>query len=59
MKLGLEANLVCESCDISDKENTLSSANKCFNCKDELGQGCEKCEFDFNEENEEKLKCLQ
>ena len=55
-KLELETNLICDSSNISNKENTLSSMNKCFNCKDELGQGCEKWEFFFNEENEEKLK---
>ena len=52
-------NLVCESCDISDKENTFSSTNKYFNCEDELRQGCEKCEFVLNEENEEILKCIE
>ena len=47
----------CKQC---SSNNILSSDGKCYNCKDELGQACQKCNFTKKEDNfNEELYCLK
>ena len=49
-------NIICKYC---PKEAVLSKENKCFFCEEELGKGCNKCQFVYDEENEiDKLECI-
>ena len=53
---GNETNEIrCKYC---PPDSALSSDGKCYNCQEELGEGCTKCSFIKDEENNtEKLQC--
>ena len=44
-------------CKYCPNNNILSNDGKCYNCKDELGQNCDSCKFNIEEDNKEKLIC--
>jgi hypothetical protein len=48
-------------CKICSSYNILNSNGKCYNCKDELGQACQKWQFLKKEENDniEELQCIE
>ena len=47
----------CINCITDEKINAINNKNQCFNCKNELGEACEKCEFIFDGGNNQKLVC--
>ena len=44
-------------CKICPNGNIMTSNGKCFNCDDEVGKGCEECEFVIVSNNKEEIKC--
>jgi len=44
-------------CKVCPEGNSMTSDGKCFNCEDEVGKGCEKCELIEDSDNYEKMKC--
>ena len=51
---GIETNNInCKNCSSGDM---LSPSGKCFNCIDEVGPGCARCEF---ENGTEKVICVE
>jgi len=46
-------------CKICPDGNILASDGKCFNCADEVGKGCDKCEMIKDSKNDEKLRYVR
>ena len=54
IKNGFDTNEI--NCKICPEGNMLSSSGRCYNCTDEVGPGCKKCDF---ENGTEKVICLE